>query len=113
MKLVTVYWRNSPEEMGLLSSVPHVAAGPDGEELIISDESLAQLRALVREHELSLWVDSVQDVAPRDAVEVVRRAVPAGPQQDAALAALVELVAREDAAAAQHLRQELRLGARG
>ncbi len=106
MKRITVYWRNHPEEMELLSGVDHISVGPDGEELIATDRGAELVRGIARQHEDSLWVDSTAEVNPRIALDLIRRWMPKDRQRES-LQKLVRIVAQEDQQASENLSREL------
>ena len=106
MKRITVYWRNHPEEMELLSTVDHISVGPDGEELIATDKGAELIRAVARENEDSLWVDSTAEVDPHIAADLIYQWVPNDRQKES-LQRLIRMVAQEDQQASEDLAEEL------
>jgi hypothetical protein len=107
MKRVTVYWRNSPQEMELLSGVEHIRGGPDGEELLTTDEGAQAIRAIARDNEHALWVDALEEVDPHIAADLVCQWEPDREKRRALLRRLIEMVGREDSSAAESLTGEL------
>ena len=106
MKRVTVYWRNTPVEMELLSPIDHVRVGPDGEELITTDKGAQQITSIVRDHEEALWVDSTTDLDPHIAADLICQwaSREKRPEQ---LRRLIRMASEEDEGTADALTEEL------
>ena len=106
MKRVTVYWRNSPEEMGLLSAVEHISMGQDGEELIATDVGAELIHGIARRNEEAIWVDSTAEVDPQVAADLIYEWAPQDSQKES-LRKLIGLVAQEDQQASKDLAKKL------
>lgn len=104
MKRLQVYWRNSPDDLEVLQAVPHIRFGVDGEEVLTTDEGASLIQAMAREF-LDFWVEGVEPVSPREAVDFLLRSVP-WDEVPVLLKELLALVAREDPEAARALEEE-------
>ena len=106
MKHITIYWRNDPQEMELVSAVEHIKVGPDAEELITTNDGAERIRGIAREHEENLWVDSSVDVDPQEAAGLVSQWVSREHRKES-LRSLINMVAQEDRQASEELAGKL------
>jgi len=106
MKSITVYWRNDPQEMDLVTGVDYVSVGPDGEQLIATDEGAQTIRGIVRANEGALWVDSTDDLDPSMAADLIHQWIPQDRRQDS-LRKLIQIVAQENPQSSAELEKKL------
>lgn len=106
MKAVTVYWRNDPQEMDLVTGVDYISVGPDGEQLIATDEGAQIIRGIARANEGALWVDSTDDLVPDMAADLIYQWVPQDRQKDS-LRMLIRIVAQESQQGSEELEKKL------
>jgi len=104
MKRLQVYWRNSPDDLQVLQAVPHIRFGMDGEEVLTTHEGADLIQAMAREF-MDFWVEGVESISPREAVEFLLRSVP-WDEVPVLLKELLGLIAREEPEAARALEQE-------
>ena len=104
MKRLQVYWRNSPDDLQVLQAVPHIRFGIDGEEILTTDEGANLIQAMAREF-LDFWVEGVEAVSPRQAVEFLLQNVP-WDEVPVLLKELLALVEKEDPDSARTLEEE-------
>lgn len=106
MKRLWVYWRNSPQDLDVLQVLDHIRLGPDGEEVITTDEGAAVIRAMSKEFARDFWIEGVEDIEPWAAAEEVLRSVPRE-EAPALLRSLISMVGKEDEEAATALLNDL------
>ncbi|MCS7206842.1 MAG: hypothetical protein NZ951_02770 [Dehalococcoidia bacterium] len=102
MKRLRVFWRNSPRDLDVLQVVEHIRFGPDGEEVLTTDQGAEVIRAMSREFAEDFWIDEFQTIDPHQAVDYLRQHVPAQ-EFGGLLRRLIALVSKEDEATAQEL----------
>lgn len=102
MKRLRIYWRNSPNDLDVLQVVEHIRFGPEGEEVLTTDQGAEVIRAMSREFAEDFWIDDFQPIDPHQAVDYLRQNTP--PQEfPTYLRRLIVLVSKEDEATGQEL----------
>ncbi|GBD11412.1 hypothetical protein HRbin23_01077 [bacterium HR23] len=102
MKRLRVFWRNSPNDLDVLQAVEHIRFGPEGEEVLTTDQGAEVIRAMAREFAEDFWIDDFQSLDAHQAVDYLRQNV--SPQElPGLLRRLIALVSKEDEATGQEL----------